>query len=293
MKTTVLIPLYQSQAWIPNLLRNIEELSAVAQIIVSDDTEKDSTLKQLKRHFRNNKNVDFWGKRNTTPGWVAHCNNLKKIASTEYFMWLPHDDSVKSDWILCGEEALTTNHNAVMALGALRLSSQEGPEQLLLPSAENEILDPIERVTKALTRQFVTKEPGFGHSFHGVQRRDLSPDLPTSSSEITGQPHGWKADVFWSLEALTIGTFAVIEAEHLKNQHPESESSNWDLENNVSGFRKELIKHLHHLSHSQQMEIISNVWDAEATRLREINSNQQRRIRKLQTQASDQSWPAA
>lgn len=269
-----------------NLIHNIKELSPVAHILVSDDTELDSTLAKLKREFQQNPNVEFVGKRDIPPGWVAHCNSLKGMATSEFFMWLPHDDSTQSQWIVRGEQALQNNSAAVMALGSLCLISHEGPAQLLLPSPENEILDPVERVSRALIRQFVTKEPGFGHSFRGLQRRESSPNLPLTTPEDLEQPEGWKADVFWSLEALSIGTFAVIEAGHQKYEHTDSESSNWALENNVAGFRIALSKHLNALSPTQRLEVITNVWDAEATKLREIHRNQQQRIKRLQQKDS-------
>lgn len=73
----------------------------------------------------------------------------------------------------------------------------------------------------------------------------------------------------------------IIDAEHLKQRHRGSESSQWDLENNVAGFREALAKHLHNFSDEDQLNIVTAIWDAEATNLRRIHVNQKKRIEKL------------
>lgn len=280
-RSTVGIPLHNSATWIDNVIRNIEKLSTVAQVLVSDHVENDDTLQRVKQKFLDHSNVSFLGKRPGVKSWAEHCNQLRDSCTTEFFMWLPHDDEVGTDWITRGQHALDANQEAVLAVGSLRRVTQHDEEKILIPSLENEILDPVERMYRALLRQFVSGDPGFGESFRGLQRTALTPRLPDLDDAFPSHPKGWKADVFWSIEALSLGPFVAIDAEYRKLFYPTSESATWEMANNVPGFRVELLKRIQHLSQEDRVVLLSRVWDAEASRLRDIHGRQKRRIESL------------
>jgi hypothetical protein len=285
--TTLGIPLYRSAKWLPNIVKNVTELSASAHILISDATEEDGSLATLKKHFRGEPNVEFVGQRALSPGWVPHCNDLKNRALTPFFMWLPHDDSIQSDWIKHGQETLQAHPWAVLAVGSLQLvSGSEGPVKVLFPSPDNELPDPVDRVTRALLRQFVSGEPGLGHAFRALQRCALTPFLPEHTPHPLSLEDGWKADVFWAIQALTIGTFATFPAEYRKQLHDTSASAQWENENTVAGFRSALVGYLGELSPEDRLSVITAVWEEEATAQRRRNREKLARIETFRSKTS-------
>lgn len=282
LKTTVAIPLFRSASWLPNIVENVTRLLPVARILLSDVTEDDDSLATLKQQFEGHRNIEWVGRRSLDSGWVAHCNDLKLRAKSPYFMWLPHDDLVEAEWVRTGEDVLERNRSAALAVGDLRLlTDSDGTEQTLEPSPDNEIEDPVERVSKALVRQFITKEPGLGHAFRGVQRQKMTPLLSDAISRDLGFTNGWKTDVFWAIECLSIGTFAVTQAKYFKRLHDASASAPWELENSVPGFRAGVARSLSHLTKDQRLEVLARIWDDEAIHFREIHQRQRNKITEL------------
>jgi hypothetical protein len=285
--TTIGIPLYRSEKWLPNIVKNIAELSSSAHILISDATEEDHSLATLKQHFQGEENVEFVGQRTLTPGWAPHCNDLKKRAATPFFMWLPHDDWVQSDWITRGQEALQADPSAVLAVGSLQLVSEfKGPVKVLFPSPDNELADPVDRVTRALRRQFISGEPGLGHAFRGIQRGASTPFLPEHTPRPLALEDGWKADVFWAIQALTMGTFATFPAVYRKRIHDTSTSAPWENENTVTGFRSALVGYLGELSPTDRLSVITAVWDEEGTTHRQRNRETLTKLETLHTRIS-------
>jgi len=274
-QTTVAIPLHKSAKWIDNVRANLEELHPVARIIVSDVTERDDTLRILESEFAGHPMISFLGRRDVPRGWVAHCNDLKKRAPTSFFMWLPHDDTVHSDWVIQGQEALKVNPKSTLAVGALRLTSAAG-EEVLLPNADDGDPIRIQRLRKALFRQFVTRHPGFGHAFRGVQRQSSTTLLPEDTAFLVPDQSGWKADVFWALRQLDGGSFALMDTEFIKRVSSDGASHSWQLENVTPGFRQALLGSMPGLTELEKQELMMELWDAEAVALRRRLGERQR-----------------
>ncbi len=268
IRTTVGIPLHGSGLWIENVRQNILEMLEVAHVCVSDATKSDDTLARLEREFDGHERVSFIGKRALERGWVAHCNDLKARAQTQFFMWLPHDDLVRRGWVVSGEEALDANPAATLAVGSLRLVAKGTDDEVLHPNSDDAHADRAHRIREALTRQFATRYPGFGHAFRSVQRQSLTTLMPEDTARYSRGQSGWKADVLWAVRQLAIGPFAPMDEEYVKQILSDSASASWRQENLTSGFRRAMLDHSPGLTAEEREEILFALWEAEAISLR-------------------------
>ena len=268
-KITVGIPLYKSGTWLPVIRENLVALSGNARVIVSDVDEHDDTLRQLTEEFAGEPDFEFIGQRALATGWAHHCNDLKSRATTDYFMWLPHDDSIGSDWVQKGVAALDQNPTASIAFGSMILQNVSlGTELELEFQPDNSRPEARDRLLEAFRRQFVTRHPALGHAFRGIQRRELTGLLPTESSPEVSREPGWKADVFWAVNALSRGPFVATTAFYRKRIGIETTSSSWPGENLTPGFRHELLRAAESLSLEDRYFIAATMWGDEAIRYR-------------------------
>lgn len=279
---TVGIPLHESGKWLPVIRENLSALNGNARVIVSDVDERDDTLERLSDEFTGVQDFEFVGRRKLASGWAHHCNDLKSRAKTDYFMWLPHDDSIGSDWVLAGIHALNQNPTASIAFGPMILHNEgTGAETELVFQSDNARLDARERLVESFRRQFVTRHPAFGHAFRGVQRQALTGFLPTEGSPDIDRAPDWKADVFWAANALARGPFVPTTAVYWKRDGMESASSAWLSENLTPGFRQQLLRSIDCLTLEDRYAIAVALWDDEAMRYRLALNAAKARIEKL------------
>jgi len=125
-EVTIAIPLYRSLKFKDIVFKNIEKLVGHCKIIISDCTEEDNLLQDLKTLYQNSPNVRVIGKRNVGKGWVPHWNDLMNEVDTEYFMWLSHDDEIDLSWISKNLQNLKDNRQLAGSFGILDQIFEDG-----------------------------------------------------------------------------------------------------------------------------------------------------------------------
>lgn len=223
MRTTIGIPLHASAQWFDSIVETIERLVGVAHIVVSDATLADDTLERLQTRFAGVGGIEWRRPADLPPGWVAHCNDLLVSARTEYFMWLPHDDSIGQDWITAAEAALDRYPEAILAAGMVEATDADG--NVWRYGMDERFADPDqgERVRSALRWLWQSNRNALGLPFRGVMRRKLAVRLP--EFEVSGAG----ADLPWAIRMLWRGRFAPLGTVYTKRfHHHGSVSRAWD-----------------------------------------------------------------
>lgn len=227
MRTTVAIPLHRAARWAHVVEQNIASLRSAAHIVVSDPFESDATLSELREKFDHVPEVSFLGRRDIDPGWVAHCNDLQSRSSTEFFMWLPQDDSIDQTWIHAGEEALTSDSEAVAACGTLQWIVAENSEGgdfanfAKIPMLDDWCApDQVTRLTTALAVAGSRNASSLGLLFRSLQRSSASVPLPP------GRDGAW-SDVLWAISVLSRGPVAATSATYQKRGHAHATHATW------------------------------------------------------------------
>ena len=223
MRTTVLIPLHRSSRYVEAVAGNVARLAGLARVVVSDATELDDSLAQLRARVTA-PGVCWLGARPITPGWVAHCNDLQSRVTTPYTMWLPHDDEIGPEWIVESEARLEERPDAIGACGSIReidpIAGNDLPAQAFLAEAFSA---PEVGERRAAARDFV--EAGdlarLGLLFRAVVRAERAPRLPIAL------PRDEWADVLWGAELLSRGPVAGIDAVYGKRLRPDSAHAAW------------------------------------------------------------------
>ncbi|MDO7882598.1 hypothetical protein [Antiquaquibacter soli] len=217
MRTTVAIPLFRSSEWLDVVERNVRRLQGVARIIVSDPLASDDSLEVLRERLAD-LDVQWLGTRPIEPGWVPHCEELRQRSTTEFFMWLPHDDDIDADWVRSGERALDSEPAAILALGSVR-SADGGREIPVSPAFQRD--SAADRVRSALAEVSSGDVQLLGAAYRGVFRREQAVELPRA---IPGDQ--W-SDVLWAVRMLTRGSFAATNAVYVKRWHDANTHGNW------------------------------------------------------------------
>lgn len=262
----MLIPLHNSAEWQDALREQLVELQGVARIIVSDATGGDATLDAL-RAFIDHPSIDWIGPRALAPGWVAHANDPQGRATTEFVMWLPHDDQITRAWIREAEAHLDLETDAVAACGPidpLSFDSQGRGEAIDVPSFVT-MRDPVDRVATAVDRLLIGQSSELGILFRSVVRRSAAPLLPPG---VVGDD--W-ADLLWSLRLLSRGPVAPISARYGKRWHDRNTHGGWGdhTTDNPDLVRAAVSSSIEELSAEDRAHVFTRVWVAEVLRLRE------------------------
>ena len=91
---SVLIPAYQSQAFISETLNSLSnQVFRDFQVLVSIDKSDDDTKQIIENWSQNHKNIPtriFYQTHRL--GWKKNVNFLLEKCKTKYFMVMPHDD---------------------------------------------------------------------------------------------------------------------------------------------------------------------------------------------------------
>lgn len=182
---TILIPLHESARHVDTIRGNLSRLIGSATIVISDATGRDETLRLLEREWAG-RGVRFLGPRSLRPGWVAHYNDLLAHASTERFLWLPHDDEIDREYVDILGRILDQTPEAAAACGGL--DAIAGPGLDIVPQPRLPTLAP-ERF-RCRANQLLL-EWNLGVMFRGLFRRSLVGPIPHTT------PTDEWADIVW------------------------------------------------------------------------------------------------
>ncbi|MBX3103363.1 MAG: glycosyltransferase [Cryobacterium sp.] len=264
MRTTIGIPLHEAWRWREVVAGNIERLSQIASIVVSDATESDDALKFLKTRFADTKSITWLRKRKIRPGWVGHCNDLLNRASSEFFMWLPQDDEIGPEWVSQAEAKLDEEPNAVLVHGPIESIIEEGTYDIgrvLEPYPMFTQRDVRTRMYSGLVTCLLEDTSRLGAAFRGVQRRNKSVPLPTNSHKDE-----W-VDIFWALRMLGRGTFETMSAVYRKRWYQESTHRTWGDARLYSAFRTVMIPDaVVDIDADTRESLITESWEIERSR---------------------------
>jgi hypothetical protein len=256
-RTTVAIPLHASAPWFDVIAANLERLAGHARLVVSDPTGLDDTLARLRAGREDLDGIE-WRTTSTAPGWVAHCNALLEEATTEYFMWLPHDDDVDADWIRESQEALDADGSAALAIGVTEAVGRGRP-------ARDMVIDPlltdpdVERRLAAVVDIWLHGDLStLGVAFRGVFRTRIAAPLPQLDDV------GSWADLLWAGGLVRAGRFATISARYLKRYHDTNTHSSWAAVREAPVLRSELVPALlEQLPPAAALRIAGAAWERE------------------------------
>lgn len=225
-RTLVAIPLHRSLAWVDNVERNARTLAPVARVLISDADESDGALEVLRHRLSGVEGVEMIGARKGATGWVEHCNDLQRRASTEFFMWLPHDDEVDADWVVEAEAALDAQAGAALACGPISehgdsaLHGPDGPKVALEIPAWAPVADDTQRRLGMVRAMVDGDVAAFGIMFRGVQRTVATLPLPSL-------PGGVHADAVWSAQMMARSRVLPLTATYRKRWHERSVHAPW------------------------------------------------------------------
>lgn len=260
-RTTVAIPLHASARWFEVIDGNLERLAGHAHLVVSDPTGLDDTLPRLRAGREHVEGIE-WRTTATAPGWVAHCNALLAEATTEYFMWLPHDDDVDADWIRESEAALDADPSAVLAIGLTEAVGEQGSLGVLEIDPRTGYPD-VEHRLGAVADIWVDGDLStLGVAFRGVFRRAAAPPLPRLDDV------GSWADPVWAGALVSRGRFVTTPARYLKRYHDANAHATWAAVRHEAMLREALLPELLELlPAATALGMLGATWERERRRL--------------------------
>lgn len=262
-RTTVAFPLHASARWFDVIDANLDRLVGHAHLVVSDPTGLDDTLARLRAGREHLAGIE-WRTTPTAAGWVAHCNALLAEATTEYFMWLPHDDDVDADWLGHAEAVLDADPSAVLAIGVTEAVGPDGPNRDL--EIDRRTTDPdVEQRLAAVADIWVDGDlSALGVAFRGVFRRAIAPPLPQLDDV------GSWADLLWAGELLRDGRFATMSARYVKRYHEANTHATWLAVRHDRMLREALLPALlEQLPASAALRLLGSTWERERRGLEE------------------------
>lgn len=251
LRTTVAIPLHASARWFEVIDANLDRLVGHAHLVVSDPTGLDDTLDRLRAGREDAEGIE-WRTTPTAAGWVAHCNALLAEATTEYFMWLPHDDEIGPEWIHLAEQELLRDPNAMLTVGEI-VPVGTGVEFPFNPAFT--LTDPEERVAAALADVVNGRARTLGLLYRSVFRRAGASSLPDTEY----------ADVPWAIGMLATGHAVQIDARYGKRWHPTSVSASWSGMLTPPGFRSIHIAEAVSRVGARAPALLAQAWESEIT----------------------------
>ncbi|WP_291378071.1 glycosyltransferase family A protein [Demequina sp.] len=264
-RTTVLIPLHRSLPWVEVVERNARALAPVAHVVVSDAGEADDALAVLRDRLADVDQVSFVGRRAIDPGWVAHCNDLQASVTTEFHMWLAHDDEIGADWVVSAERELDANPAATLACGSItELPATEASSvdhQLRRVECAPELSSTDARVRAAAMLSLLAQDAApLGLLFRSVQRSAATRPLPHREGDVF-------SDVVWALDVVAHAPVVVTTAVYRKRWHPDSEHASWPPLGELPGVRAEWsARAVGALNRDDAVAAVAQAWDDELAR---------------------------
>lgn len=258
MKTTILLPLHRSHRWKSALIDQVRELQQVAELVISDATENDDTLAELRDEFGDAPRITWLGRRPLADGWRAHANDLIGHVSTPYLMWHSHDDHIGVDWITAAEAVLEEKRDVVAACGPVRSFDDVEPARRLVLDVPSfvELSDSRERIAAALAALLSRRPADLGVLYRSVVRTSAVRPLPPG---ITDDQY---SDVLWALSLVERGPIGRMDAWYTKRWHADSAHSQWTTWDARSpALREILIKQLS----TADLQTVVDAWTVDAS----------------------------
>lgn len=243
---SVAIPLFKSKRFLNCIVGNIEAIDYPnIEIIISDRHGADETIDLLYHRFGDDPRFEFI-KSSDQLNWVHHYNLLLRIASGQYFLWMPHDDVYPSNYIPELVTTLEQRPEAILAFGRMEHIYLDGS-----PLTHRRVLPPPisdqEPWSFGLALRILLW--GAGRPFRGLFRRDVVVESglyirPTHETVI--------ADVLWGFALSLKGRFCFVPScTCQKRRYPDSTHMNWRV-----GIRHRISTFL--VSHSYLRDLCSS-----------------------------------
>jgi hypothetical protein len=179
---------------------NIERLEPEFRIVVSDPSEDDNTLEELRKRFSAT-TVVWLGSRNLPQGWIGHVNELVRTVQTPYFMILPHDDEVNLDYVQKCLTVLKAKPRVGAVVGIVESISGPGLRERPQPAFPSErTLQGYKVLANCLLDNW-----NLGILFRAVMRRTAWLDIRPSFES------GAYADLVWGYEMALATQIQVVE----------------------------------------------------------------------------------
>ena len=251
------IPLHRSARWIEVIESNVRALAPVAQVVLSDAGESDATLATLRERLAGLHGVEFLASRPGCEGWVSHCNDLQSRCATEFFMWLPHDDSIATDWVIEAQHAFDARPDAALACGRIVASPDPG----CLHAGMEIPLDPRlsdasgqARAAAVLEMLTVAGAASLGLLFRALQRRSLAVPLRSTDGNLF-------VDISWAVDAVARGAVAPVESTYIKRWYGGSTHSAWPAFGEMERVRAEWApRAVAGLASDEALSIMAHAW---------------------------------
>lgn len=193
---TVCIPAYQSAAFVAETLRSVQQQThAVLAVNISVDLSDDGTA-QVCHDFAAGDDRFRVFVQERRLGWIGNANFLLDRVDTEFFFFMPHDDTLAPTYVELLRAALGRSPDAVLAFAEREGSSAGAPEAGWTALAG----PPAERLLAFLTA------PSPGVPWQGLTRAALL----GGGRRMRTAFDGFESHVLWLLELLCLGPFAHV-----------------------------------------------------------------------------------
>ena len=218
---SVAIPLFKSRRYLDCIVDNIEALSYLnLEIILSDRHCDDDTIELLRCRFGSDSRVVFL-KSQDRLDWVQHYNSLLRVASGEYFIWMPHDDVFPANYIETLVTCLEEEPDAILAYGTIEgvgLDGSSAPIFTPPPTSADDSWSPL------LSLRLLTSwNPGI--PFRGVFRRQ---SIVRSGLFIRRTHETVLADAYWVFAVSLLGRLRFVPSCSCKKRiYPTSTHGQW------------------------------------------------------------------
>lgn len=202
---SLLFPLYRSCRFIENLRIQLSRVTDKHfEIIISDRHLEDNAIDLLEQEFGHDSRIRFVRVRDGI-NWVSHYNELVKMATGDYFCWVPHDDDYPQGYFNTLVQKLEAEPEAVMSFATMKTTGNSkwvNPGHELF-TREVEYPYPAKHFVSLLFSGFL------GIPFRGVFRRSVVVDnnlyIRQNEEVQTYQ------DIYWIFGMLQYGKYIYTE----------------------------------------------------------------------------------
>lgn len=212
--------MYRSLRFLPTLTETLRTLEYPnLEFLISDRHHEDDAIDRLQQTFGGDPRFRFLAAEDRID-WVSHYNLLLREASGEYFVWVSHDDSYSSDFIVKLVQALERDPRAILASARPERIGMNG-ERLThvkpkLPVPEH-APGPLQAYRVAMSG---------GLQFHGVFRRRMLLERKLLIRPTIGNI---AADMLWIFTVAQLGPAIYVgDCTFWKRYYPASTHKSWD-----------------------------------------------------------------
>jgi len=220
---SVAIPLFKSRRFLDCIISNLEAIDYPnIEVIISDRHCADDAIELLADRFKADSRLRLL-KGSDQLNWVEHYNLLLQLASGQYFLWMPHDDSYPSDYISQLVLCLENHPDAMLAYGRLRRVDLDGHPVSGSTRSDIPVALGEQWSLRAALRLLIFWN--IGVPFRGVFRRDV---VIQSGLLIRPTYETVAADKYWVFGLALKGCLRLVPSCHCtKRMYPTSTSAQW------------------------------------------------------------------